>query len=59
MGDNGSAIGAIGVASNGVNSGYNFDIGFENKDDSSKKVAYTNSIFQGLIPPPNASAIRA
>lgn len=52
-----SAIGGIGVATSGVN------IGFEGsgigEEKEQKKVAYTNSIWQGLIPPPNASAIRA
>lgn len=55
-----TAIGGIGVASSGVNTSY-ASVGNNDEGKQTKKVAYTNSIFQGIIPPntSDASAIRA
>lgn len=58
MGDTAISFGGIGASSSSANANYNY--GYENSNNAeSKKLAMTGSIFQGLFPPPDASAIRA
>lgn len=58
MGDTAISFGGIGASSSSANTNYNYAYGNSNNAES-KKLAMTGSIFQGLIPPPDASAIRA
>lgn len=60
MANDSMAIGSSTSSSNGIGAGYGYDYGYGNSNNAeSKKLAMTGSIFQGLFPPPDASAIRA
>lgn len=58
MGDTAISFGSIGTSSSSASTNYNSGFGNSNNAES-KKLAMTGSIFQGLFPPPDASAIRA